>query len=59
MTFDVNFISQAREDLSAHVEPRDEFERAVIDALGEISWDEAVDAINKYRATPSASAEGK
>jgi hypothetical protein len=47
----------ARMELDQHVQPRDDFERAVINALGEISWDEAVEAINKHRASPSASGE--
>jgi hypothetical protein len=50
MTFDVNFISAARKDLSEHVQPRDETERAIVNALGECSWDECVTAIQKYRA---------
>lgn len=56
MTFDVNFISQARTELSEHVKPCDEFEYAVVAALGEISWDEAVAAISKHRAPPTVGA---
>jgi len=50
MTFDINFVHQARTELTDHVQPRDDFETAVINALGDISWDEAVDAITKHRA---------
>lgn len=45
MTFDSNFVAQARAELADHVQPRGEFETAIVTALGEISWDEAVDAI--------------
>jgi hypothetical protein len=38
--------------LADEVRPRDDFENAVVCALGEISWDEAVAAIEKYRAGP-------
>lgn len=48
-------VLNARMELDEHVKPQDDFERAVINALGEISWDEAVEAIDKHRATPSAS----
>lgn len=57
MTFDMNFIYQARGELSDHVQPRDDFERAVVNALGDISWDEAVEAINKHRATSTVGDE--
>lgn len=50
MTFDVNLIRQARDELIEHVKPRDETERAICCALGECSWDECVDAVKKYRA---------
>lgn len=50
MTFDMNFISQARNELAEHVHPRDETERAICNALGECSWDECVGAIQRYRA---------
>lgn len=50
-------VLQARIELEEHVRPRDEFERAVINALGEISWDEAIAAIEKHRATLRRSAE--
>jgi hypothetical protein len=50
MTFDVNFISQARNELTEHVQPRDETERAICNALGECSWDECVTAIQRYRS---------
>lgn len=53
MTFDVNFIAQARRDLAEHVQPRDAFERAVVTALGDLSWDEAVAAIETHRAVPT------
>jgi hypothetical protein len=46
-------VKRARVELYEHVEPRDDFEHAVIDALGEISWDEAIAAIEKHRATDS------
>lgn len=42
-------VRRARVELYEHVEPRDDFERAVVDALGEISWDEAIAAIEKHR----------
>ncbi len=51
-------VKRARVELYEHVEPRDDFERAVIEALGEISWDEAIEAINKHRATDPTPAEG-
>lgn len=57
MTFDQGFITNARSDLSDHVQPRDDFERAVVNALGDISWDEAVEAIQKHRAAPTVEAE--
>jgi len=50
MTFDVNFITQARNELIEHVRPRNATERAICDALGECSWDECVAAIQSYRA---------
>lgn len=45
-------VASAQGDMTEHVEPRDEFERAIINALGEISWDEAIAAILKHRAEP-------
>lgn len=50
-------VLAARMELDEHVQPRDDFERAVINALGEISWDEAVTAILKHRATLPTPAE--
>lgn len=47
---------QARMELWEHVMPRDDTERAIVNALGEISWDEAVNAINKYRREKNANA---
>lgn len=44
------FVADARNALSAHIQPRDETEQAIVNALGEISWDEAVEAIRKRRA---------
>ena len=43
-------IKDSRQDLTDYIRPRDGWERAVISALGEISWDEAVEGIQKYRA---------
>lgn len=40
----------ARDELMEHVKPCDDFERAVVNALGDISWNEAVEAINKHRS---------
>lgn len=48
-------VLTARTELAEQVKPRDDFEYAVVNALGEISWDEAVEAINKHRATVSES----
>lgn len=42
-------VSIGRQQLTDHVQPRDETERAIVRALGEISWDEAVEAIQQYR----------
>lgn len=43
-------VLNARLELDEHVQPRDDFERAVINVLGEISWDEAITAILRHRA---------
>lgn len=40
----------ARTDLTNEVQPRDDFERQVVAALGEISWDEAITAIRGHRS---------
>jgi len=45
----LNGIYLARVDLAEHIKPRDDFEIAVINALGEISWDEAMQAIQQHR----------
>lgn len=42
-------MRRARDELSEHVKPRDETERAIVNALGECSWDECVSAIQRYR----------
>jgi hypothetical protein len=52
-------VRSAQQELAEHVKPCDAFEYAVVAALGEISWDEAVAAITKYRATPPQPAEPK
>jgi hypothetical protein len=49
-------IMNARMDLYDHVQPRDQFEINVINALGDISWDEAITAINKHREQSASSA---
>ena len=43
-------IRSAHGDLIEHVKPRDETERAICGTLGECSWDECVNAIQRYRA---------
>lgn len=48
-----NAVLHARMELDDHVKPRDDFERAVINALGDISWDEAIAAITKHRRADS------
>lgn len=45
-----DMVQSAQTDLTGHVEPRNDFERAVINALGEISWNEAIAAIERHRA---------
>lgn len=47
-------LDAARFDLKQHIQPRDDFERAVIDSLGDIAWDEAVRAIEKHRLTQTS-----
>jgi hypothetical protein len=42
-------MRSARDELAEHVKPRDETERAIVNALGECSWDECVSAIQRYR----------
>lgn len=51
-------VRSARNDLAEHVKPRDETERAIVDALGECSWDECVGAIQRYRAEQDPTSEG-
>lgn len=46
----LGMVRAAQLDLQEHVKPRDDFEVAVVAALGEISWDEAIAAIAKHRA---------
>lgn len=46
-------IAVARDELARHVQPRDDTERAIVNALGEISWDEAIEAIKRHRASPT------
>lgn len=48
----------ARTELAEHVKPRDDFEYAVVNALGEISWDEAIAAITKHRGEPQGDSHG-
>lgn len=43
-------VRGARDELTEHVKPRDDTERAIVNALGECSWDECVAAIQKYRS---------
>jgi hypothetical protein len=43
-------VHSAQSEMAGYVKPRDDFERAVIGALGEISWDEAMTAILNHRA---------
>lgn len=43
--------------LADEIAPRDEFEHAVVNTLGEISWNEAVAAIQKHRATEPQEAD--
>jgi hypothetical protein len=45
----IGAVRSAQQELAEHVKPCDEFEYAVVAALGEISWDEAVEAISKHR----------
>lgn len=40
--------------LADTVKPRDDFERAVVNTLGEITWDEAIAAIQGHRAEVAA-----
>ena len=46
----VGMVLEARIELIDHVQPRDETETAICNALGECSWDECVSAIQRYRA---------
>jgi hypothetical protein len=46
----IDMVRDARADLTREAQPRDRFEHAVIAALGEITWDEAVRAINDHRS---------
>ena len=46
----VSTLRNGRLDFANHVQPRDVFEWAIVNALGEISWDEAVTAIGDHRA---------
>lgn len=48
-------VASARENFADTFQPRDDFERAIMNALGEISWNEAAQAIEKHRAADSAS----
>lgn len=43
-------LRNRRLDLANDMQPRDVFEWAIVKALGEISWDEAVAAIYAHRA---------
>jgi len=43
-------VRDTRDAMTAEVQPRDRFERAVIAALGEVSWDEAMAAIRGHRS---------
>lgn len=43
------YLSGCKETMRAELQPRDEFEEAVLNALGDISWDEAIAAINDHR----------
>ena len=43
-------VRSAQDELTEHVKPRDETERAICNALGECSWDECVAAIQQYRS---------
>ena len=52
-------VRSAHDELTEHVRPRDETERAICAALGEISWDEAVTAIQRYRSDVPATTEPK
>lgn len=59
MTFDMlealrQSIRSAHGELVEHVKPRDDTERAICNTLGECSWNECVDAIQRYRAESSA-----
>jgi len=42
-------VRRARAELLDRISPRNEFEFMVCDALGEISWNEAIEAINRHR----------
>jgi hypothetical protein len=43
-------VRGARLMLADDVKPRDDTERAIVNALGECSWDECVTAIQRYRS---------
>lgn len=43
-------VRHARGELERHVKPRDQTERGIVNALGDISWSEAVKAIRAHRA---------
>jgi hypothetical protein len=53
-------VRGARLMLADAVKPRDDTERAIVDALGECSWDECVTAIQRYRAeqVPTGGSDG-
>lgn len=52
-------VRGARLQLQDHIKPRDETERAIVNALGDCSWDECVAAIQKHRSAPPQPAEPK
>lgn len=43
-------VREAQLTLTDRINPRDDTERAIVNALGDISWDEAVEAINRHRS---------
>ena len=45
-----HMVRGARLLLADAIKPRDATERAIVNALGECSWDECVSAIQSYRA---------
>lgn len=53
----LGMVRSAQDDLTQHVQPRDDMERAIINALGEISWDEAVTAIMRHRSSETVTGE--